>query len=154
MTGRPHQTIAQQLTAGQLAIKNFLADAEIMEIVSEFGYAIQRLNDGLALHTAAMSAVELQTSKAGDQQDPPRNSSRPGKQRSMPTRRWQRWRVWYSSRTRLNSAYSVSPAQCQKTRLASSPPPIPCSTMPQVSLFWPIMATIPRRCKPNAKSSF
>jgi hypothetical protein len=68
MTGRPHQTIAQQLTAGHLTIQNSIADTEISELVNGFGYTSAKLAAGLALYTAAMAAVELQTAKAGDQQ--------------------------------------------------------------------------------------
>jgi transglutaminase/protease-like cytokinesis protein 3 len=68
MSNRPKQSIAQQLTAGQLIISNSLEDGEIQEYVAEFGYNSEKLSEGTALYAAAQAAVNQQTAKAGAQQ--------------------------------------------------------------------------------------
>ncbi|MBI5932384.1 MAG: hypothetical protein HY867_01650 [Chloroflexi bacterium] len=67
MATKPKQTIAQQLTAGHLLIKNSIADAEIATLVAAFGYTVEKLNAGLSLHETAVEAVEAQQNKAGAQ---------------------------------------------------------------------------------------
>ena len=60
-------TLAEQLNAAQLAVNNTLADAEIKAAVASFGYTDVRLNEGKALCTAALQALNAKTAKAGSQ---------------------------------------------------------------------------------------
>ncbi len=67
MATKPKQTIAQQLTAGHMLIKNSIEDEEIAGLVSAFGYTAANLNNGLEFHTKAVAAMETQQNKAGAQ---------------------------------------------------------------------------------------
>ena len=69
MSTRPHHTIAQQLNAGQLAIRNSLSDPEIQSLVAQFGYPAEKLNEGKALYDCALSAVNAEKADAGAQQE-------------------------------------------------------------------------------------
>ena len=69
MTSKPKQTIAGQLNAGQLAISNSLSDPEIQSLVAQFGYPVDKLNEGKALYAAALAAVNAEKADAGAQQE-------------------------------------------------------------------------------------
>jgi len=69
MSTRPHHTIAQQLNSGQLAISNSLSDPEIQSLVAQFGYPVDKLNEGKALYDAALAAVNSEKAAAGAQQE-------------------------------------------------------------------------------------
>jgi len=65
MAGKPKSTIADRLTAAQVAISNTLADAEIKALVEGYGYTEERMREGVALHDAAEKSVNAQTAAAG-----------------------------------------------------------------------------------------
>jgi len=65
---KPKTTIAEQLNAAQLAINNSLADEEILELVSGFGYSGEALSAGCELYERALEAVNRQRLAAGTQQ--------------------------------------------------------------------------------------
>ena len=69
MTSRPMHSIAQELNAGQLAISNSLSDPEIQNLVAQFGYPADKLNEGKALYDAALAAVNAEKAQAGAQQE-------------------------------------------------------------------------------------
>jgi hypothetical protein len=67
MPTRSNTTIARQLNATQLAIANSLADVEIGTAVATYGYDTAKLNAGMGLYTAALTAVNAQAVAKGDQ---------------------------------------------------------------------------------------
>ncbi len=64
----PKSTIAEQLNAAELAIRNSLAEAEIQALVSDYGYSAEKLDAGRLLFEAARAAVSAQETAAGAQQ--------------------------------------------------------------------------------------
>lgn len=64
---RPKSTIAEQLGSAELAITNSLADAEIQELVSAYGYNPEKLGEGRLLFEVARAAVSAQETAAGAQ---------------------------------------------------------------------------------------
>jgi len=69
MVAKSKQSIAQQLVEAQLMIDNSLSDPEIQELVAAFGYSAEKLNAAKALYDSARTAVNLQKSKSGAQQE-------------------------------------------------------------------------------------
>lgn len=65
---RPMTSIADQLNAAQLAIKNSQADEEIQGLVSGFGYDARSLEVGCGLYERAQAAVQAQKLAASTQQ--------------------------------------------------------------------------------------
>lgn len=57
MPQHPKNTIAQQLDLAQLAISNTLSDAEILKIVTEYGYGSPKMNEGKNAYAAALKAA-------------------------------------------------------------------------------------------------
>ena len=65
---RPKNTIADQLTAAQLAISNTQSDPVIQSMVKNYGYTAEKLSAGKALYDAALAAVNAQKAASGEQQ--------------------------------------------------------------------------------------
>ena len=61
-------SIAERLTAAQLAIDNSLADAQIQDLVSAYGYSAEKLAVGKTLYDAALAAYSHAQGAAGAQQ--------------------------------------------------------------------------------------
>jgi len=69
MARRPHESMSEQLAAGQLLIDNTLANEDILDLVTAFGYTSAKMSEGRALYETAEAAVKLQTGKMGRQQE-------------------------------------------------------------------------------------
>jgi len=65
MATRPMNSIVVQIADAHQILTNSLAVAEILDLVSGFGYDADKLNEGLALVAAAQSAAHQQTIQAG-----------------------------------------------------------------------------------------
>jgi hypothetical protein len=61
-------TIAEQLTAAQVALDNSLADAEIQALLASRSYTAEKLAEGQALLTAARAARSAEEAALGTQQ--------------------------------------------------------------------------------------
>jgi len=65
---RPKQSIAEQLTAAQLAINVSLSNTEIQTLIAEVGYDAEKLEEGRSLHERAVDALRAQKDAIGAQQ--------------------------------------------------------------------------------------
>lgn len=69
MPAKAKRSIADQLNAAQVAVNNTLSDAEIQGLVAQYGFDATRIQQGEALHEAAVAAVDAQTAAHGMQRD-------------------------------------------------------------------------------------
>ena len=69
MATRPKQSIAEQLTAAQMAISNTRAEAEIRAVMEQYGYGPERIEEGWTLYVAASRTFNAQAVAAGAQRD-------------------------------------------------------------------------------------
>lgn len=67
MATKPTNSIVAQIADAHQVITNSLAVTEILDLVTEFSYSAGKLNEGLALVTAAQAAANQQTIRAGAQ---------------------------------------------------------------------------------------
>lgn len=64
---RPIRSISERLHAMQVAVSNTIAFPEIKELVGQYGYGSEKIDEGKTLYTEALMAVNLQTAYGGSQ---------------------------------------------------------------------------------------
>jgi len=94
MSNKPKRSIANRLNRAQVAINNTLADTEILNRATEYGFAETKMQAGLALFQTAQGAVNARNLAQGFSSKPPsicwrrkqRRKRQPRAQRSKPPR--------------------------------------------------------------------
>jgi hypothetical protein len=69
MANKPVHASDQLLDAARRAIGNTLDDAEILSLVSAYGYTVARVNEGKALYESAKAAVKAQRAAVSTQRE-------------------------------------------------------------------------------------
>ena len=66
---RPKNALSERLITANVAISNALSDAQIGQLLGEYGYQTVKISEGKGLYEAAEAAVKKQVAAYGDQKD-------------------------------------------------------------------------------------
>ena len=66
---RPKNALSERLISANVAISNALSDAQIGQLLGEYGYQTVKISEGKSLYEAAEAAVKKQVAAYGDQKD-------------------------------------------------------------------------------------